>query len=346
MEKRIRVGTAVGAMALAIMLAGCTVGHLPSAVAPPLAASVVRKPDTASRAPPQPDTKRQNAGGPAWRPIVRWIGITHAAVANGWYVVPHESFQVMLEAEEADRVVFYGYDPAGAPDRLHDGYIHPTDIRPATHPPGEPNRWAVNAGSFAGTRMGIYAVAENQYGKTVSPVLFVAWRFGSDEKPVPVGPTQDGLLPPSVTRDYAQDPDLLRMARAMPYAVLVPDRLPGDPVLDAAQVFVPPPHPLSPDGKDPRNCVLRFGDLIIGETDNPKVSAADIPEKRQVVIDPAHHLAGVLYNSGSVNAQPQTGLFVDFGTVKVTLVSTKLSDEELVSVARALRPLKLEDRHP
>lgn len=82
-----------------------------------------------------------------------------------------------VEARGADRVYFLGFTPGGTPDPERDGRV---SAAPVTHPDDAPDLWAQSAMSNGGPIDAIYAVAENQHGRAVSPVLFVAWnREGS-----------------------------------------------------------------------------------------------------------------------------------------------------------------------
>ncbi len=128
-----------------------------------------------SPAPPAPDTSGWNAGDPVRRPAFRRLEISHFAVENGWHIAPPVNYRLLAEVEGADEVYFQAFEPGEAPDLDRDGYLHSREYSPVEHPGGDPNLWALTGTSNGGRTAGFYAVAVNEHGRTVSPVLFVAW---------------------------------------------------------------------------------------------------------------------------------------------------------------------------
>jgi len=120
-----------------------------------------------------------NTGDPDKRPVFRRLEISHFDVKNGWYIAPQVNYRLLAEVEGADEVYFQAFDPEGTPNLDHDGYLHAREDSPVTHPEANPDLWALTGISDGGDTAGFYAVAVNEYGRTVSPVLFVAWNTRS-----------------------------------------------------------------------------------------------------------------------------------------------------------------------
>lgn len=151
---------------LTILLTACTTGDI---------LRLTTEPAWATPAPAPPESARFDEGDATKRPVIHEILISETGLQNGWHVVPGELFQVILLAEKADEVTFRGFLPGdeqfdpdnngilerGVPENTEEGRI----------------RWSASRGNLGGPTMAIYAVAENQYGRTVSPVLFVAWDY-------------------------------------------------------------------------------------------------------------------------------------------------------------------------
>ena len=116
-----------------------------------------------------------NTGDPDRRPVLRRLEISQFDVKNGWHIAPAANYKLLAEVEGADEVYFQAFDPGETPDPDKDGYLHSREHSPVEHPEGDPNRWALNGISNGGQTAAFYAVAVNEHGRTVSPVLFVAW---------------------------------------------------------------------------------------------------------------------------------------------------------------------------
>lgn len=132
-------------------------------------------PSPTDPAPSPPDTALLNSGDAAKRPVFRRIEISHFDVQNGWHIVPSLNYKLMVEVEGAEEVYFQAFDPGAAPNPDKDGYLHSPKPSSVKHPGGDPDLWAIGGMSNGGQVDGFYAVAENQYGRTISPVLFVYW---------------------------------------------------------------------------------------------------------------------------------------------------------------------------
>jgi hypothetical protein len=128
-------------------------------------------------APSAPDMSEWNTGDADKRSVFRRLEISHFDVKNGWHIAPWVNYKLLAEVEGADEVYFQAFDPseAEAPDLDRDGYLHSREHSPVEHPGGNPDLWALGGISNGGQTADFYAVAVNQYGRTVSPVLFVAW---------------------------------------------------------------------------------------------------------------------------------------------------------------------------
>jgi hypothetical protein len=156
---------------LAILLTACTTGDV---------VPVTTDPAWTTPAPAPLGSSQFDTGDATRRPVIHEILISETDLQNGWHIVPGESFQVAVLTEKADKVTFRGFVPGeeqfdpdengiverGVPEKTEDGRI----------------RWSASGGNLAGRTMVMYAVAENQYGRTVSPFLFVAWDYNQGHR--------------------------------------------------------------------------------------------------------------------------------------------------------------------
>lgn len=141
-------------------------------------------------APPAPDMSEWNTGDPDKRPVFRRLEISHFDFHNGWYIVPQINYKLVAEVEGADEVYFQAFDPGETPNPDDDGYLHSREYSPVVHSEENPNVWALTGISSGGDTAGFYAVAVNEYGRAVSPILFIAWN------PENSGYTADDLKTP------------------------------------------------------------------------------------------------------------------------------------------------------
>lgn len=127
----------------------------------------------AEPAPSAPDMASFNRGEAGLRPTIHSIAITHYDSKNGWLVAPSKRFDVVAEVEGAEKVTAHVWGVLEG-DRLNpdpNGRLPGSPVRTE----GNPSRWRFASGLTAGRNAGIYVVAENANGRSVSPVMLVAW---------------------------------------------------------------------------------------------------------------------------------------------------------------------------
>lgn len=129
-------------------------------------------------APSPPNASRFNTGSPDERPTVQQFLITNAGEQNGWRIVPAEGFSLVLEAGESDKVTFYAYVPGEEElDPERNGVL----AEGSRASDQNSLRWVARRETPGGKQLAVYAVAENQHGRTVGPVVFVVLATGLDQ---------------------------------------------------------------------------------------------------------------------------------------------------------------------
>lgn len=121
--------------------------------------------------PPSPtDVSDFDLGPVDKRPIIRKFHVENLGSKNGWLVVSNQQFTLSAEVAWASKVTFMGFDPDTE-------LLNPVDngiVESARQKDG--NMWTVKVLNFgSGQRAALYAVVENDHGRTVSSPIYVVW---------------------------------------------------------------------------------------------------------------------------------------------------------------------------
>lgn len=131
----------------------------------------------ANPAPISPDTSAMTRGDKTKAPKIHRVGVAHYDLKNGWYVVPRRTFRMAAEVEGATDVRFMGWVPDADQqmDPDSNSYLKGSKVAYATSSSANITRWEAEFGSYGGLTRAVFVVAENDYGRVVSPVLYIAW---------------------------------------------------------------------------------------------------------------------------------------------------------------------------
>jgi len=151
---------------LTVLLVACT-GGWPLGKADEL-------PWTDTPPPPPPDSSRFSEGDPDKRPVIHKFFVTPIAERNGWLIVPIESWQLTAWVDNAEKVAFYRYSLDQNEEFNPDMNGKVENGVPQGTTEGGHVIWTATRRWLADPIIGVYAVAENKYGRAVSEILFVA----------------------------------------------------------------------------------------------------------------------------------------------------------------------------
>lgn len=149
-------------------------------------------------------------------------------------------------------------------------------------------------------------------------------------------------LAPTAPTSYAADPGLRHLAATLPFPLLLPGGIPGDPFVE--EFHGPPPAPASPGAPRVARATIYFATATAGRTctlvegNGPFTPSRGLPGETAVVIRHSPRVAGLLYPSATGpggTAMAQTLEFQEQG-VWVRLQST-LGAKALLQIARGLR---------
>jgi hypothetical protein len=125
-------------------------------------------------APPQPDVTGWATGDPARRPVIREVRLAEPALGltiDGWFRTPPVRLTFVAETERATNLILLGYDPFEEPMNPDGNTGFRSYPNREAIPGGE--RWTTVPIGLNAHGLAVYAVAENEFGRTVSPVLYL-----------------------------------------------------------------------------------------------------------------------------------------------------------------------------